>query len=152
MKIRLTILLLIIASCSQNDRSHKNDALSINDSTFETAAKALPDSLSYDKEFTLNSYRQKLVDSLDKNVVPGFIYNECLDAENSGYTYIDSHHSISLRLDLLRKMSKEEIGKIIKLADSTILKKKCDINYSKELFYHEYSTWALLRMNLDQNR
>jgi hypothetical protein len=98
----------------------------------------------YSNEERLNESVNELRDSLKNNKVADFFMDECLDASSMGYCLVSYHETISLRADIIKKLTQEEMKKIIAIGDTVVLKKKCEENYDGELVNYEKSTYDLL--------
>ena len=100
--------------------------------------------IKFDKDLYLNKHLDTLRLDLQKKQVSSFVYNECIDNHNASYYYVNSHTKQSLRFELIQKLSKDEITKLMNIADSTLLKKKCPVKI-ESMPYSDTSTWELLK-------
>ncbi len=98
----------------------------------------------YDKNYLLGLYYNELLDSLKVNKVPDFFYDNCLDV-NSGYCRVNSHETISLRYDIIKKLTKIELDKILLYGNLTKLKQVCSEESSLEVIYNKRTTYELLK-------
>ncbi len=107
---------------------------------------------SYDARMTMeNSYLDTLVSGLKKGFIPNFFYCSCIDTiVGSQYYYKDSHHYFSLRSELIKKLTDEDLRLILKIGDKRKLKKKCQIKRKYVLLAPvfpnlKYSTLQLIK-------
>jgi hypothetical protein len=107
--------------------------------------------LKLDRDSIFNVFSGALQDSLKKNKVIDFLYNECLDMDNLAYCRINLHLYSSLRKDLLDSLSQDDIRKLTVIGDSNLLKRKCTINYEGDPLPHfNESTWMLLTTRMKE--
>jgi hypothetical protein len=127
--------------CSQTVVNSKVKEISIDTSLVEFRMDTI---FQYDKSFVLDNYFNELLDSLNKSKIPTFFIDECLDELTIGYCRVSSHETISLRFDLIKRLKKEDVEKILLLSDSNQLKKICNMEFSPELPFNKKSTYSLL--------
>ena len=102
-------------------------------------------------EFNRDAYENKYLDTLrsalSKNGLPVFLYDVCLDNRNPSYYFLNSETYISLRHNIIQKMTIDEIQKILFVGDSLRLKKIC-FDADELLQHRNKTTWELLKMRI----
>jgi hypothetical protein len=143
-EIGIVFLLLILLSCSSKTSDNSNRMDTRNPKNSSSGNDSM-DTLTLERKRIFQDYLNQLIDSLNKNTFPSFLYNECLDIEEAAYCNLGSHKSVSLRFDLLKSLQKQQLRKLLELADLTKLKRICKINYANEKLFGTTSTYNLLK-------
>jgi hypothetical protein len=157
--IIVIFVLLILHACDSEKKAlkkAKREALA----EMKKEAKKENDSLNNinyhvtSTEFNRDEYENKYLDTLkhnlDKNVVPGFIYDLCLDNRSASYYYLNSETKISLRYNLISRMGKDEIKRLIRIADPRRLQQICN-DPKEDMQYANESTFSLLNNRLNND-
>lgn len=146
MSMKYFIGMLLLLSCQnvkKADDTKRDESIKIELNT-SINEQSLDTLIVYDKPKILTGYVKQLKDSLKQNKVPDFIFDECLDANSMGYCNISSHEKISLRSDIIKQLTKDEVRKVLLLSDTTLIKKICKTDFSDELLNSRKSTYELL--------
>ncbi|MEW6772844.1 MAG: hypothetical protein AB1304_02460 [Bacteroidota bacterium] len=98
-----------------------------------------------------SEFEQKYIDTLltclKQNKIPNFLYNSCLDNIKIAYADVHSHLALSLRREIINKLKKRTIKKILKLADKNKLNVLCEKKRSW-IPYNQMTTLDLLMEKL----
>jgi hypothetical protein len=91
----------------------------------------------------LNILRMELANG----IISDLLYNECSDYKEIMYTELNSETQISLRFDIISSLSKDEIKKILRLANHKNLDKICKSKWDFQQHSNE-SNLCLLKLKL----
>lgn len=91
------------------------------------------------------TYLNRLKEYLKEGKVAPFFNDECLDSKNLNYGFVNHHEYVSLRKDLIDKLSLIEVKKLLTIGVDSSLDITCnDLTFSKTLPYFSKSTRMLL--------
>jgi hypothetical protein len=141
LSVCICIFIILITGCNQS-RSKENEAFLSSDT--ENLSNNIGDTLEFDKEFVLKNYFSELSDSLLKDKIPVFLYDECLDAKEIAYCNMGSHKSQSLRYNIINNLTLNQLGQILEISDVNRLKNICNVSYAKEQIFGEKSTYFII--------
>lgn len=137
---------LAILSCneSSNQSPQRFEDSNIKAAFFDSTFIDKNDTLIFDSQFVFEKYKDELNGSLSIGVIPTFIYDECLDANEAAYCYVNSHESRSLRYDILSSLNYNQLKLILQKANLSAIEKKCNLKYMKEKHLSKKSNYELI--------